>query len=105
MARMTDKVALVVGGAKGIGFAIAERLAAEGALVFLTGRNAEEVQDAAGRIGPSASGLVADASAPEDMARVVGAVQAAHGGIDALVLNAGTSAAATLADETPDHFD
>lgn len=105
MARMTDKVALVVGGAKGIGFAIAKRLAAEGALVFLTGRNGDEVQGAADRIGRNTCGLVADASAPEDMARVVGTAQAAHGRIDALVLNAGTSAPATLADETPDHFD
>lgn len=105
MARMKDKVALVVGGAKGIGFAIAERLAAEGALVFLTGRRADEVQDAAHKIGQRAHGVVADASAPEDMIRVVKAVQAAHGRIDALVLNAGASVAATLSDETPEHFD
>lgn len=105
MARMTDKVALVVGGAKGIGFAIAERLAAEGALVFLTGRSADEVQGAAERIGRKAQGLIADASAPEDMTRVVEAVQAAHGRIDALVLNAGTGVAAALADETLEHFD
>lgn len=34
MARMSNKVALIVGGAKGIGLAIAERLSAEGAMVF-----------------------------------------------------------------------
>ena len=68
MARMTDKVALIVGGAKGIGFAIAERLAAEGARVFLTGRNTDEVEQAAEKLGAGARGLVADASLPEDIA-------------------------------------
>jgi len=105
MARMTNKVALVVGGAKGIGSAIADRLAAEGALVFLTGRSADEVEQAAQKIGNGARGLIADASLPEDMARVAGEVQGTHGRIDALVLNAGIGEAAALADETPDHFD
>ncbi len=101
MARMTNKVALVVGGAKGIGFAIADRLAVEGALVFLTGRSPDEVEQAAQKIGNSARGLVADASLPEDMARVTAAVQGAHSRIDALVLNAGISEAAALEDEIP----
>ena len=105
MARMTDKVALVVGGAKGIGLAIAERLAAEGAVVFLTGRRAAEVESAAAKVGGGARGLVADASRPDDLERVVGTLQAAHGRIDALVLNAGISEPARLIDETPEHFD
>ncbi len=105
MARMTDRIALVVGGAKGIGFAIAERLALEGAWVFLTGRRADEVEAAAIRIGRGARGLVADARAPEDLQDVVETVRDAHGRIDALVLNAGVSEPATLAEETPDHFD
>jgi NAD(P)-dependent dehydrogenase (short-subunit alcohol dehydrogenase family) len=105
MARMTNKVALVVGGAKGIGFAIAERLAAEGAAVFLTGRRAEEVEQAARSIGRAARGIVADASLPQDIRKVVATVQEAHGRIDALVLNAGISEPASLTDETPEHFD
>jgi NAD(P)-dependent dehydrogenase (short-subunit alcohol dehydrogenase family) len=105
MARMTDKVALVVGGAKGIGFAIAERLAAEGATVFLTGRVAHEVDAAATKIGGGIRGIVADASVPEDLERVVATVRKACGRIDALVLNAGTADPAALVDETPDHFD
>ncbi|MDR3516017.1 MAG: SDR family NAD(P)-dependent oxidoreductase [Azospirillaceae bacterium] len=102
---MTGKVALVVGGAKGIGFAIAERLAAEGAVVFLTGRHSDEVEQAAKRIGRGARGLVADASLPVDLERVVATVQDAQGRIDALVLNAGTAIPASLADETIEHFD
>jgi NAD(P)-dependent dehydrogenase (short-subunit alcohol dehydrogenase family) len=105
MARMLNKVALVVGGASGIGLATAERLAAEGATVFLTGRRAETVQMAAASIGRRARGLVADASVAQDVAAAVAAVRDAHGRIDALVLNAGISEPALLAEETPEHVD
>ncbi|MBW8723582.1 MAG: SDR family oxidoreductase [Inquilinus limosus] len=105
MARMLDKVALVVGGAKGIGFAIAERLSQEGATVFLTGRAANEVVAAALKIGGGARGLVADASAPADLTRVVASVKDACGRIDALVLNAGMAEPALLTAKMPDHFD
>ncbi len=105
MAGMTNKVALIVGGAKGIGLAIADRLAVEGALVFLTGRRADEVEKAAESIGRGSRGLVADASVPEDLERVIKIVRDAHGRIDALVLNAGMSEPATLINETVKHFD
>ena len=105
MARMMDKVALVVGGAKGIGLAVAERLAVEGASVVFTGRRADEVEAAAARIGRGARGLVADAALQEDLHRVVATVRETHGRIDALVLNAGISEPATLRDGTPEHFD
>jgi NAD(P)-dependent dehydrogenase (short-subunit alcohol dehydrogenase family) len=51
MARMTGKIALVVGGAKGIGLATARALADEGAFVLLTGRRQHEVFAAAESIG------------------------------------------------------
>lgn len=105
MARMLNKVALVVGGASGIGLATAERLAAEGATVFLTGRRAETVKMAAATIGRGACGLVADASVAQDVAAAVAAVRDTHGRIDALVLNAGISEPALLAEETPEHVD
>ena len=105
MARMNGKVALVVGGAKGIGLAVARRLAEEGASVFLTGRHAGEVEAAAAEVGRGARGLVADAGAPGDLLRVMETLRQERGRVDALVLNAGISEPATLADETPGHFD
>jgi NAD(P)-dependent dehydrogenase (short-subunit alcohol dehydrogenase family) len=105
MVQMQDKVAVVIGGAKGIGLAIAERLAAEGATVFLTGRRREEVEAAATKIGKSAQGVVADASSPEDMRQLVASVREAHGRIDALIFNAGIAEPADIAAETPDQFD
>jgi NAD(P)-dependent dehydrogenase (short-subunit alcohol dehydrogenase family) len=105
MARMAGKVALVVGGARGIGLAIAERLATEGAMVFITGRRADQVEAAAATIGHGTRGLVADAGVSTDLELAVETVRAEHGRIDALVLNAGIADPATLDAETPDHFD
>jgi NAD(P)-dependent dehydrogenase (short-subunit alcohol dehydrogenase family) len=105
MQRMAGKVALVVGGAKGIGLATARALAEEGASVVLTGRREGEVAAAAHGIGSSAHGIVADAASQADLERVIGEVRRQHGRIDALVLNAGLSEPATIAQETAEHFD
>lgn len=105
MARMDGKVALVVGGAGGIGFAIADRLASEGALVFITSRSADEVEAAAAKIGRGVRGLVADAGRAEDVEHAVAAVRQTQSRIDALVFNAGTSAPAPLSGESAEHFD
>ncbi len=105
MPATTNKVALVTGGASGIGLAIAARLAKEGALVFLTGRRAVDVEAAVAQIGPAARSLVADASDPTDIERVVATVEAQGGQIDALVYNAGIMEPADLKETTPEHFD
>jgi NAD(P)-dependent dehydrogenase (short-subunit alcohol dehydrogenase family) len=99
------KVALIVGGAKGIGFAIAERLAKDGARVFFTGRNADDVETAASRITRGSRGLVADAADPAHIEAVVATVVREERRIDALVLNAGIAEPASLEEETPEHFD
>ncbi|VXD00380.1 SDR family NAD(P)-dependent oxidoreductase [Sphingomonas sp. 8AM] len=105
MTGLADKVALVVGGAKGIGLATAGALAREGAAVLLTGRRKEEVDAAAERLGASVHGIVADASARDDLERVVAEARRRHGHLDALVLNAGLSEPATIAEATAAHFD
>lgn len=105
MARMNNKVALVVGGAKGIGLAIAERLSAEGANVFITSRRGEDAEKAATGIGNGVVGIAADAGSPDDMIAAVETVRKAYGRVDALVLNAGLSEPSQIADMTPEHFD
>lgn len=105
MARMSNKVALIVGGAKGIGLAIAERLSAEGAKVVITSRRSEDAEKAATAIGHGTVGIAADAAILEDMAETVEKVRKAHGRIDALVLNAGLSEPAQINEITPEHFD
>ncbi len=105
MARMQNKVTLVVGGAKGIGLAIAQRLAGEGATVFLTSRRKDDADQAAARLGGHATGIAADASVPEDLLAAVDTVRKACGRIDALVLNAGLSEPAEIEAITAEHFD
>jgi len=105
MTGMAGKVAVVIGGAKGIGLATAAALAGEGAAVLLTGRRQDEVDAAAARLGGAVQGMVADASVRDDLERVMAAARRRHGHIDALVLNAGLSEPATIADATAAHFD
>lgn len=105
MTQMTDKVALVIGGVSGIGLAIADRLAAEGAMVFLTGRRFADLDAAASGIGHGAKAIVADAANPADVERAIAAVVAEHGRIDALVLNAAIAEPEDLLSSTADLFD
>ncbi|MGI4745981.1 MAG: SDR family NAD(P)-dependent oxidoreductase [Janthinobacterium lividum] len=105
MAQMTNRVALVVGGVSGIGLAIADRLATEGAFVFLTGRRQADLEAAAATIGHGAKAIVADAGNPADIERAVASVVAEHGRIDALVLNAAIAEPEDLLSSTPELFD
>ena len=101
--RLRGKVALVIGGASGIGLAIVERFTAEGAEVLFTGRRQSDVDAAAGRSG--ARPIRADAARVDDLKAVVAAVSESHGRIDVLVLNAGTSVNDRIEDITVEDFD
>jgi NAD(P)-dependent dehydrogenase (short-subunit alcohol dehydrogenase family) len=103
--KMKNKVALVVGGARGIGLAIAQRLAAEGATTYITGRQDADLQAALGQIGGTAKGLLIDAGDPAQLREAAETVRAEQGRIDALILNAGLSEPSTIDAITPEHFD
>ena len=88
-ALLDGKVALITGGSKGIGFAIAEALVSQGARVMITGRDAADLERAQARLGSRALSVSADARLAEEVERAVQATVDGHGGLDVLVNNAG----------------
>ncbi|EST22729.1 3-ketoacyl-ACP reductase [Streptomycetaceae bacterium MP113-05] len=85
-------VALVTGGSRGIGYAVAETLVARGDRVCITGRNEDALKAAVARLGPDRAMYVAGkAHDTEHQAETVAAVLDAYGRIDHLVNNAGTN--------------
>jgi 3-oxoacyl-[acyl-carrier protein] reductase len=90
--QLSGKVALVTGGSKGIGAAIARSLANGGASVVSTSRSGE------GITAPNLRQLAADVRKPADAERAVGEAVRAFGGLDILVNNAGVGAFSNVAD-------
>ena len=95
---LKEKVAIITGGSEGLGRAAAEKLAAEGARVAICARRKEVLDQAADEIRKATGGQVlaqvADVSLAADCEGLVNAVVAQWGGVDILLNNAGTSAAA-----------
>ncbi len=95
--RVEEKTAVVTGASRGIGLAIARRLAEAGANVMLTSRKANALQEACASLGdlPQGSGevawTVAHAGDPSQAEAAVGATVERFGGLDILVNNAATN--------------
>ena len=85
--RLAGRIALVTGAARGLGFEIAMRLAQEGALVWLNGRDEAALVDAAARIGPTARVLAFDIT--DDAGTAQAFEQLTVDGLDILVNNVG----------------
>jgi NAD(P)-dependent dehydrogenase (short-subunit alcohol dehydrogenase family) len=105
MAKLQNKIALITGGTTGIGLATAQRFVAEGAKVILTGRNPDTLQAAREQLGEGVEVIKSDASDEEDIADLFAQVEARHGRIDVLFLNAGIAKFAPLGEAPVDDFD
>jgi NAD(P)-dependent dehydrogenase (short-subunit alcohol dehydrogenase family) len=105
MGKLEGKVAVVTGGNSGIGLAAAQRLAAEGAHVYITGRRQSELDAAARQIGKSVTGVQGDVSKLADLDRLYATVKQEKGRIDILFANAGAAEIAALGAISEEHFD
>ncbi len=104
---LKEKVIIVTGGAKGIGKAISESLAKEGALVVIVGRNPQDNQKAVDEIrekGGAVNSITAELTRPEECKKVIDETLKEYDQIDGLVNNAGLNDGVGLEKGSPGAF-
>ncbi len=105
MTEIIDKrLAIVTGGASGIGFAISKKLVESDIRVVLIGRDKTKLKLACETLGPAADFFGCDLSVLQDLPGVVKAIRDKHGRIDILVNNAGIHLKKPVHDVTDDDF-
>lgn len=105
MSKHEGKVAVITGGNSGIGLATAQRLVAEGAYVFITGRRQPELDAVVKRIGKNVTAVQGDVANLADLDRLYATVKQQKGRIDILFANAGLGEFAPLGSITEAHYD
>ncbi|MBW5825467.1 SDR family oxidoreductase [Yersinia kristensenii] len=109
MTNTTQQVAIVTGASRGIGAAIAERLAQDGYTVLINYSRADEEAEALVRkiqqAGGNALSAKGDISDPAAVAQLFAKAETAFGGVDVLVNNAGIMSLSAIADSDDEHFD
>jgi 3-oxoacyl-[acyl-carrier protein] reductase len=109
MNKQNNQIAIVTGASRGIGAAIAQRLAQDGFTVVVNYAGSAEPAEAVARkievAGGRALTAQADVSDPSAVKRMFDAAETAFGGVDVLVNNAGVMGLATLADSSDELFD
>jgi NAD(P)-dependent dehydrogenase (short-subunit alcohol dehydrogenase family) len=106
--KLRGKVAIVTGGTRGIGFAIASRFVREGAKVVIIGLHEEGVREAERKIrdqGGEVWGFQGDVSSRERMAEIISKVLERFGNIDILVNNAGIHAGGSFWEEPLEFYE
>ena len=94
MNRLEGKTAVVTGASRGIGYAVAERLVAEGARVVITARGEDALKEAVQRLGPDRATYVAGkADQPDHQDEVVQTALSTFGSLDLMVNNTGINPA------------
>jgi NAD(P)-dependent dehydrogenase (short-subunit alcohol dehydrogenase family) len=106
--KLDNKIAIVTGATSGIGLATAQRFAAEGAHVYLTGRRQAELDAAVASVtddGGRVTGVQVDSTSMAGLDRLFAQVKEAHGRVDVLFVNAGGGSMVPLGEITEQHFD
>ncbi|MEU9029183.1 SDR family oxidoreductase [Streptomyces sp. NPDC048383] len=101
---LKDRVYVVTGATRGLGFASARELTADGAKVVVTGRDAKRAADAAAALGPNAVGVAADNADPAVAARLVATAKERFGRFDGVLISVGGPAPGLSADNTDEQW-
>jgi len=104
MPKLVNKAVLITGASSGIGAAIAEVFARQGAHVALSARSAHKLQALAASLGSSALSIPADMTDPAQVRRMVETTVERFGRLDILINNAGVGMYAPVATMLPEHF-
>jgi 3-oxoacyl-[acyl-carrier protein] reductase len=107
MALLAGRIAVITGGAQGLGFAIAEQFIAEGARVLLGDLNIDDTRAAAQALGGSevARAVACDVTSASEVDHLIAAAVEEFGSVDVMVNNAGITRDATLRKMTEQQFD
>jgi NAD(P)-dependent dehydrogenase (short-subunit alcohol dehydrogenase family) len=105
MGKLDGKVAVITGGATGIGRAAAERFIEEGAFVFIFGRRQEALDAAVAELGPNARAVKGSVSNQTDLDRLYAGVRAERDTLDIVFANAGTGSLLPLGKITAEQID
>jgi NAD(P)-dependent dehydrogenase (short-subunit alcohol dehydrogenase family) len=106
--RLSDKRALITGGAQGIGYAIAEAFCREGAVVYIADVNEHEGSSAAAKLrgqGNNATFVLLDVANEADWKRIFSQIERDVGGPDILVNNAGINIRKVIEEMSPEELD
>ncbi|MGW6949819.1 SDR family oxidoreductase [Streptomyces xanthophaeus] len=101
---LKDRVYIVTGATRGLGFAAARELTADGARVVVTGRDEKRAADAAAALGPLAVGVAADNAAPDAAARLVATARERFGRLDGVLISVGGPPPGSAADNTDEQW-
>jgi 3-oxoacyl-[acyl-carrier protein] reductase len=101
---LADRVYLVTGGSKGLGFATARALVADGARVVLSSRSAEHVAAAAAELGDNAVGLPGDNADPELPERLIALAKERFGRLDGMLVSVGGPPPGGVLDTDLEHW-
>jgi len=102
--KLEEKIAVITGGASGIGLATAKRFVLDGAYVFVIDRHKKELDLALSEIGKNVIGIVGDVSNLADLDKLYNIVKDQKGHIDILFANAGIIQFAPLGKITEEHI-
>lgn len=105
MGKLDGKVAVITAGTSGMALATAKLFVAEGAYVFVTGRDQTRLDEAVKEIGHNVTGIQGDSAKLDDLDRLYERVRQDKGHIDVLFASAGQSGRSAIGSVTEEEFD